>query len=105
MLLELYLLFWITAIVGMIFCFFLRVYKKETFLLLPFLTMAFFFFIGLMSYSIEIPFCNLKSNDEFVCYSFIFEDSGLSFLAYGLGIIMLLYAIYTSITSVAEVLK
>lgn len=109
MLLHVYLMFWGLACVLTFFSF----YKRDM-ILIPFLATAFFFFVGLSSYSIEIPFCesNIQNyineanpigfETTFACHEYVKTDVGLGTLAYGLGMMMLIYAIYSSLSQVGE---
>jgi hypothetical protein len=102
MIIEIYILFWVIALFTMLMSFVFRV-KKYTTMLLPFISMSFFFFLGITSYNITIPFCSYSS--EWSCYSYSSSEPFVGYLAYGLGMIMLMYAIYNSITTVGESLE
>jgi len=89
---EFNLLFWIIAFVTAFFSFFLRSRKSEM-VLLPFLAALFFFMSGLSSYNIEKNYCYLNSTDAWTCHNDIKTDQSLGWLGYGLGSIMIVYAI------------
>jgi predicted neutral ceramidase superfamily lipid hydrolase len=114
MLIEIYLLFWVIAFVLMLMSFF---YRRGEMLLIPFLSASFFFFIGITSYNIEINHCESNIMNyinqtfpeglelKYFCSNYVKIDTGLGTLSYGLGILMLIYAIYSSITKVGESVK
>jgi hypothetical protein len=99
MLIEIYMLFWVVGLSTMLMSFIFRV-KRYEFILLPFLSMAFFFFLGIVSYDITRPYCEYST--AWTCYSYSSSEPAVGFLAYGLGMVMLIYSIYNSVVRVSE---
>jgi hypothetical protein len=71
--------------------------RGETFIyeLFPLLAMALFFILGTTSYNIEIPTCEVLNAtlNEWGCYVYRYNDSGMATLFYGLGLFMLAYSV------------
>jgi len=93
-------MFWILSIVFSLISFYFSAKKSEV-LLIPFLACAFFFFTGISSFSVEEVFCSDYSG-SWSCYKYSHVWPNLGYLSMGLGILMLIYAIYISVSKVGE---
>lgn len=104
MLESIYLFLWITGIALS----FLSFYKSTgIFAFFPFLASLLFFVLGLVSYSIEIVFCQAGNVTvgEWTCYVFNKQEPGLALLAYGLGLLMIAYAIINTFAVAGKAIK
>lgn len=112
MLLETYIMLWILGLAMSFFSFFRA--KKGEGILIPYLASLFLFSAGLSSYSIEKTYCesnvenyvnaSIPENFElkYDCYSYSKSEPGLGYLGYGLGFLLLFYAIYNSVVAAGE---
>lgn len=103
MIIELYIFFWVIAFALMILSFAFNALKYE-FILLPFVSMALFFILGINSYDIERQYCDGFFNATSAvwnCHDTQTLEVWTGYLAYGFGLVMLAFAIYNAINEPA----
>jgi hypothetical protein len=100
MLISIYIMFWIVSFALAFLSFYQR--KKE-YIFIPWIASFLFFILGIVSYAIEIPFCEYSSS--WTCYTYVKQESGLGWLAHMFGILLLIYAIVESLTVTGKTIE
>ncbi len=128
MLLEIYLTMIAVGFVLMGLSFYTRIAQHEI-ILIPFLCAIVFLFLGYTSLTVITPFCTTNlvgtselsheafnatdksivttsiSSNSWSCYEYLNQDTSMSWFFYGLGILMLGYAIITTITAGGDMIE
>ena len=116
MLLEIYITMIAVGFVLMGLSFFTRIAQHEI-ILIPFLAAIVFLFLGFSTLNVIKPFCEptlltsvLTDNttsyaQTWSCYKYLDQDTSMAYLFYGLGLLMLGYAIFTTIGAGADAIE
>ena len=87
--------------------FFMLSILKDHAIFFAWLSAVLFFFLGISSYSIEMPFCEAGNVTaaEWTCYTFTYTSSGLGYFWFGLGLIIFIYAMIMTIREVSSEIR